>query len=140
MQTILDTGYSWFLEKLVYEEKLEIYILEAKLSNKPKELIINKISFGKSYTLNIADRRFIITFEQVLAYHMAEENYTFTNDYDIKSKGVICKYERSHYLDFIKVSSLIDSLKSKQYVHYGLILENHIIDIICLTEPKILQL
>jgi hypothetical protein len=142
MQTILDTGHSWFLEKLVYEDKLQVYVLEALLSDKPEELTINGHTIENTYCLITTEtsRQFVISFDEILAYNVVEESYTFANDYEIRTKGILCKYERSFYLDFIVSSTLVESLKTKQYAHYGVILENFTIDVISTTAPNILQL
>jgi hypothetical protein len=82
-------------------------------------------------------RHFVVVFEDVIAYQVTNESFTTANQYEVRTKGVLCKYERSQYLDFTRSSTLIDSLRPNAYIHFGLILQDDIIDVVAESEPRI---
>lgn len=142
METILDAGHSWFLERLAYHDALEIYIVEGIQSAEPQKIQITGVGLGEGYSTDVTEksRHFLVVFENVLAYQVTNESYMTRDEYEIKTKGVLCKYERSRYLDFIQSWTLIDSLRAGAYTHFGLVLEDDIIDVVAEAEPRIKQL
>lgn len=139
MESILDTGHSWRLERLAYRDALEIYIVEEIKSAKPRKIQIAGVDLGEGYSIEVTEtsRHFLIIFEDVVAYQVTNESYTTGEEYEIRTKGVLCKYERSHYLDFIRSWTLIDSLRANAYTHFGLVLQDEIIDVVAEAEPRI---
>jgi hypothetical protein len=81
----------------------------------------------------------VVKFEDVIAYQIRDESFTYGDEYEKRTEGALCKYERSRYLDYVKSHSLIDALRENQYAHYGLMLEDEIIDVISETEPKVMD-
>lgn len=139
METVLDTGHSWLLEGLVYRDALEIHVVEGIRSAEQQKLQIAGVDLGEGYSINVTEksRHFLVVFEDVLAYQVLNESYTTADEYEIRTKGVLCRYERSHYLDFIQSSTLIDSFRLNAYTHFALVLQDDIIDVIAELEPKI---
>ncbi len=142
METILNTGQSWFLERLRYHVALEISIVEGIRSAEPQKIQIAGVDLGEGYLTDITEksRRFLVVFEDVLVYQVAKESFTMRDEYEIRTNGVLCKYERSRYLDFIRSWTLIDSLRASAYKHFGLILEDDTIDVIAEADPRIEQI
>lgn len=139
MNTILDTGHSWALERLDYGDALQIYIVEGIISAEPQQIEIAGIDLGEGYLadVNETSRHFVVVFEDVIAYQVTNESYTTGNKNEVRTQGVLCRYEHSQYLDFIRSSTLIDLLRGNSYKHYGLILQDEIIDVITEVEPRI---
>lgn len=139
MKSIFDSGHSWFLERLAYRDALEIHIIEGIRSAKPRQINIAGVDLGEGYSTDITEksRHFLVVFEDVLAYQVLNESYATVDEYEIRTKGVLCRYERSHYLDFIRSSTLIDSLRENAYAHFALNLQDDIIDVIAESEPRI---
>ena len=139
MGTILDTGHSWLLERLTYRDGLQIYVVEGIRSAEPQKLQIASVDLGEGYSTDVNEesRHFLVVFEHVLAYQVLNESYTTRDEYEIRTNGVLSRYERSHYLDFIRSATLIDSLRANAYTHFALTLQDDIIDVIAESEPKI---
>jgi hypothetical protein len=139
MQTILDTGHSWFLERMLYHASLEIFIIEGIKSAEPETVRIGDVNLGEGYSIQVTgqSRRFAIVLENVLAYQVTNESYTSGDNYEIRTPGKLCKYERSRYLDFVRSSTLIESFSTGNYTHFGLHLEDDIVDVVTQSEPKI---
>lgn len=142
MDTILENGHSWFLERLVYGDALEIHIVEGIRSAEPQKIRVAGVDLGEGYSTDVSEksRHVLVIFEDVFAYQVTNESYMTRDEYEIRTKGVLCKYERSRYLDFIKSWTLIDSLRASAYTHFGLILEDDIVDVVAEKEPRIEQL
>ena len=141
METILDTGHSWFLERLGYcDFTLQVCVVEG-MASEPKNIHVAGIELGEGRSIDVRSdsRRFTIFFEDVLAYQITNESYTKGDDYEIKTKGALCKYERSRYSDFVRAWTLIDSIRGDKYIHFGLLLEDDVIDVISEAEPRIEQ-
>ncbi len=141
MESILNTGVSWSFEKLEYSDSLMIFIVEMIKSQKPTPLIIEGINLGNSYIVAISEesRRFIVQFKDVISYQIQKESYTYHSESDLKSQGILSKYEKSRYLDFIESHTLIRALQKVPYYHYSLFLDDEIIDVISGVEPQILS-
>lgn len=139
MKTILDTGHSWSLERLAYGDALEIYIVEGIMSVEPQKIEIAGVNLGEGYSTEVSEtsRHFVVVFEDVIACQVSNESYKTGDEYEVRTSGVLCKYERSHYLDFIRSWTLIDSLRANAYAHFGLVLQDHIIDVVAEAEPRI---
>lgn len=142
MESILDTGHNWRLERLAYRDALEIYIVEGIKSVKPQKIQIAGVDLGEGYSTEVTEtsRHFLVVFEDVVAYQVTNESYTTGDEYEVRTKGVLSKYERSRYLDFIRSQTLIDSLRPNAYTHFSLNLQDDAIDVVAEAEPRIEQL
>jgi hypothetical protein len=139
METILDTGNSWFLERMLFDDLLRVFIVEGIRSAVPEELSIGGVDLGTAYPTDITEssRHFLVSFEDVLAYQVTNESLTTGDEYELGGKGVLRRYGRSRYLDFIRSSSLIDSIGPAAYEHFKLILVDEVVDVIAGTEPTL---
>ena len=140
MKSILDS-HSWFLERIAYHDALEIHILEGVRSAAPQQIQIAGVDLGEGYATDITEnsRRVLVVFENIAAYQVTNESYTTADEYEIGTKGVLRKYDRSHYLDFVRRSTLINSLLAHAYTHFRLVLVDDVIDVIAKAGPRIEQ-
>lgn len=118
---------------------LEIAIVEGIRAEKPSRIEIGNTYLGEGYRIEITNtsRYFLVIFEDVLACQMTNKSYARRDDYEIRSQGVVTRYERSRYMDYIRESTWIDKLSGNEHYHTGLILADHIIDVIACEEPII---
>jgi hypothetical protein len=139
METILDTGGSWFLERLLFADGIKIYIVEGVKSAHPQTLNIAGIDLGTAYSTDITDasRHCLVSFKEVLAYQVTSESLTTGDENDVGDTGVLRSYDRSAYQDFVRSSSLIDSLRPGTYTHYRLVLVDDVVDVIAEREPTV---
>jgi len=141
METILDTGSCWFLERALYPDILKIYVVEGVLSSEPQKLNISGVDLGTAYATVIteASRRYLVSFENVLAYQITRESLTRGED-NVTATGTLRAYERSDYLDFVRSSTLVDAIGPETYTHFSLVLVDDVVDVIAGKEPSIEQM
>ena len=139
METILDTGGSWFLERLLFGDVLDIYIVEGITSRQPENLNIAGVDLGFAYSADITEesRHSLVSFREVLAYHVTTESLAIGDEDEADDNGILRAYDRSSYLDFVRSSTLIDSLRPGAYAHYRLALVDEVVDVIGETKPTI---
>src|SRR5262245_19578368 len=139
METILDSGGSWYLERLLSGDVLKIYIVEGIRSQQPQNLNIAGIDLRTAYSTDITDasRHCLVSFREVLAYQVTSESLTTEDENEVGDTGMLRTYDVSAYLDFIRSSTLIDSLRPDNYAHYRLLLVDEVVDVIAETEPTI---
>lgn len=80
-----------------------------------------------------------IFFDTYVSYTVLNESYTYNVDGEVYD-GNLCRiYSESHYLEYIKKITLTEDLHPEtQMIHYELVCEDHIVDIISLEEPDII--
>jgi hypothetical protein len=138
METILDTGSCWFLERALYGAVLQIYVVEGVVSREPQKLNISGVDLGTAYSTDItqASRHYLISFENVFAYQITRESLT-RGENDVTVTGTLRRYERSGYLDFVRSSTLVDSIGPEAYTHFSIVLVDEVVDVIAEKEPTI---
>lgn len=81
-----------------------------------------------------------IIFKNYVLHMTRNESYTFWDEYEIRHGKYLILFERSRLLDNISSyvdCNLINDMCKKEYKHYGIYCQNHIIDVITTTEPII---
>ena len=81
-----------------------------------------------------------IVFEDYVIYQNRNESYTVWDDYEIRRGHYLVIFEKSRLLDYYE-NVLFDfddeETKRDKRKHYGIYTENHILDVISNSEPKI---
>lgn len=78
-----------------------------------------------------------IEFDSYIGFSIRNESYTEWDEYQ-KFEGKIFRiFERSRYLDFIKLSTFATEDYPSPHKHYGIAGLNHIVDIVSIDDPKI---
>lgn len=89
------------------------------------------------------DQVYEIIFEDYVIYQNRNESYTVWDDYEIRKGNYLIIFEKSRLLDYYE-DVLFDfddeETKREKRKHYGIYTENHIIDVISNSEPKIRKL
>ena len=140
MISILDEGQSWVLEKLMYDDVLEIYLKELKLGvstnlNVGDKLIENVIQLKPA-----ADSmRIRISFGWYLSWQCLNESATTDLKGDIDDGlDFISILSRSTYLDYIIANhGWYADIQENPAVHYRIWSENEVIDVVAFDEPKV---
>ncbi len=142
MQTILDTGYTWILDSLVYKDELAISLVEGLKSDTPQDL-----KFGDAVIRNTsaiettgASRKVNVKFETPVVWHVIDESYAAKDETEVHdSEGYLRVLTKSKYLnyvdenhgwyrDFVGPASL-----------YRIWTENEIIDVVAHDPPIITE-
>ncbi|WP_368780864.1 hypothetical protein [Alicyclobacillus fastidiosus] len=81
-----------------------------------------------------------IDFDTYIAYSVKNESFTFWDDYE-KFKGKLFRiYSKSRYLDFVAVSTFATHDFPGPFQHYGIVTENHVIDVIATVIPIVTEI
>lgn len=100
----------------------------------------------KTYETLENPRLFAVTWQNYLTYQVVNESATGgPDDYEIKSGRIFVRYERSHYMDYIRNDPRIreryfDDFKpglSSQLQHWAIYCLNHTIEVMAPDEPII---
>lgn len=89
------------------------------------------------------DQVYEIVFEDYVIYQNRNESYTVWDDYEIRKGNYLIIFEKSRLLDYYE-DVLFDfddeETKRNKRKHYGIYTENHILDVISNSEPRIRKL
>lgn len=81
-----------------------------------------------------------IVFDDYVIYQSRNESYTVWDDYEIRRGNYLIIFEKSRLLDYYE-NVLFDfddeETKREKRKHYGIYTENHILDVISNSEPRI---
>ena len=81
-----------------------------------------------------------IVFDDYVIYQNRNESYTVWDDYEIRRGNYLIIFEKSRLLDYYE-DVLFDfddeETKREKRKHYGIYTENHILDVISNSEPRI---
>ena len=86
------------------------------------------------------DQVYEIIFDDYIIYQNRNESYTVWDDYEIRKGNYLIIFEKSRLLDYYQ-GVIFDfdneEIRTSQRRHYGIYTENHIIDVISNSKPKI---
>ena len=86
------------------------------------------------------DQVYEIVFDDYVIYQNRNESYTVWDDYEIRRGNYLIIFEKSRLLDYYE-DVLFDfddeETKREKRKHYGIYTENHILDVISNSEPRI---
>lgn len=127
-----------FLEKLIEEDELTIYVAEGKIDINNTENLNQILEYAPSYEIHpvITDescKHYKITFKNYITYFVRNETFSSWDEEEKFDGNIIRKYSKSKFWDFVEIATSIDYAKSlmniNNYFHIGICCENHIIDI-----------
>lgn len=123
-----------------------------EFGKKDNELIDSSIFLEKSeendvgikYIIKIKKQEKVefyeIMFEDYIIHRTMDESFYLWDNHEIRKGYAFLIFERSRLLDdlsnIVNLPMIVDFMK-KDYKHYGIYCENHTIDIISFSEPKI---
>lgn len=88
------------------------------------------------------DMIYEITFERYIMYQMRNESFVSRDEYEIRNGQFFVIYERSRLLEYLLTITDCQQLSDGTYYpdewkHYGIIAQNHIIDVISVEPPVV---
>ncbi|WP_413376368.1 hypothetical protein [Paenibacillus taichungensis] len=94
---------------------------------------------GSSMIIQDDDRFPIIEiqFDSYIGFSIRNESYTSWDTYEEFEGKIFRIFERSRYLDFIRLSTFATEDYPGPYKHYGVAGLNHIVDIVSIKDPII---
>ncbi len=124
--------------------ELFLNISRSKLSDRTEEVEING-HIIKSVRKIVTDKKHPIIniyFETYITYSVRNESFTSWDDYEVFEGKTFRVYKKSRFLDYIKSSTFALDACGDVYpplVHYGIVCQNHIVDIVSYSTPIITE-
>ena len=121
---------------------LSLHVLEARKETDPVPVKIGSDGFEKilegSYpvTARAGLGAFTITFEDYIAFSVRNESFAQTRikeDSSLKLRT----YIESDFLDYVSKSTFANFDYPGPFKHYSLVCADHVIDVVCQSEPSI---
>lgn len=145
MKTELDSAAFWLLEMLKFSEdsrSLCATVIEEIESEEATDLVIGDAILRDTHALEVtpASRRYTVRFQCIAAWQSIAEVLTVLDkDESRDDMGVLRALTKSKYLDFIQANhGWFESLgHGEEYVHYQLITEWQIVDVVAAAAPVI---
>src|SRR5690606_13968114 len=103
MNNILNNAHTWFLQKINYENNLELFLIEGK-KGKPEQLEVLGLDLGDASRIDIASDSSVvkITFGDYVTWQCVNESFSAFNEYEIGEKDRFFQVlTRSKYLDYV---------------------------------------
>ena len=121
--------------------QLLINIQGASISEQEEYLSMGKKSLGALRAVTPdSDKKYSIFFNSCIAYLVQNESFYLGHEHEAWTGGLICIYNKSNYLDYIKNNTIAEHLLDEEIKHYSVNCSNHIIHIASICEPKITRI
>ena len=76
-----------------------------------------------------------IEFDSYIGFSIRNESYTLRYEYEVFEGRIFRLFEKSKYLDFIRLATFASEEHPGPFKHYGVAGLNHIVDIVSKDEP-----
>lgn len=124
------------------DNALILLLKEARADGPLETIKIGEVELSNFQPIEVTTENSIyeVTFDNYIAYSVRNECYTMM-DSDEKSEGrLMCIYSKSKFLDYVKASTCARDDYPGPYQHYGFNCLNHIVDVVSVDPPKIIEL
>lgn len=141
MKTVLDEGYTWFLDALLYRDsQLVIVVVEGFRASEPESMEVPGVGLLDARPIEPAphSRRVAIRFRRPVAWQHVDESWTAGDEYEQhEGDGKLRVLTRSRYMDYVNAShgwfaDIVGPAK-----HYRVWTENDVIEIVSSDPPMI---
>lgn len=147
MDTPLNDGDLWYLEKIIYGERLDLFVIEGIESDTPTTIEFDRgdkvINLGEGYPVEVTDisRRFRISFSEVFAFHRIDESVFFPTGDELATLTPIRQVNEASYLDYVNASfGALTSVLWKEYDLFGIYLADDVVYVISDHTPQFHQI
>ena len=139
MNNILNNAHTWFLQKVIYEKNLELFLIEGK-KGKPEQLEVLGFNLGDASQIDIASDSSVvkITFGDYVTWQCVNESFSAFNKYEIGERDRFFQVlSRSRYLDYVNETHgwYVDVIGPAK--HFRVWTENEVIEVIAFEKPLI---
>lgn len=81
-----------------------------------------------------------VDFDSYIAYSVTNESFTSWNNYEKFEGKAFRIYDKSRYLDFIKVHTFASDDYPSTFRYYGMVCLDHIVNIVTVAKPIISEI
>lgn len=124
------------------DNHLRLTFSRSKKSDVSETIDLGGVEIKDTYSIDIDYTLPLIQldFEWYIAFSVTNESYTVMDDYEEFEGKVFRIYQKSRYLDFIKVGTIASEDYPGPFKHYEISCLNHIVDIVSTSEPVIKEI
>jgi hypothetical protein len=141
VKTILDDGYTWFLEFLGYRDGwLAMVVAEGFRATEPERMEIPGVGIRDTYARRVTDRsrRVEIRFERLVAWQCVDESWTTFDEYEQRDDlSKLQVLTRSRYLDYVDASHGWYADTIGPAAHYRVWTEDEVVDVVAFDPPSL---
>ena len=139
MRTLLDDAHSWFLEGIVFDGDLRLTLVEAMRNVEPQDVIVGGVNLGPAdqVELTTKSRRALIVFAEPVAHQVLDESLTMAYEDEVHDGGILRRYSRSRWLEYLRANSLFEHPAAEGAVHYEVLTEHDLVDVVCSEAPTV---
>lgn len=141
MKTVLDDGYTWFLEAISYQGgSLAVRVVEGMRTSGPEDLAVGGLVLQNTYAIGtmLHSRRVTIRFDRLVAWQCVNESFTAFDEYEVgEGEGALREMTRSRYLDYVNGSHGFYADVVGPAKHYRIWTENEVIDVVAFDPPSL---
>lgn len=140
MRTILDNARSWFLESLIFDKALRVVVVEGIRSDEPDDMHIGGHVIRNAYAVAPTpnSRQVAIRFSRIVAWQVVDESFTTADASEVRDDdGMLRILTKSAYMDYIKAHHGWFEDVVGPALHYQLLTEDAIVDVISLVQAVV---
>jgi hypothetical protein len=115
-------------------------IVDEGLIGEPEDVVLpGGVPLNGSSPIEVtpASRAFELSWPSYVAYSVRNESFCVPDGSEEFQGQRLCRYSRSHYLDFVARATIARTEYPGPLVHYGVICLNHVIDVVSIDEPVV---
>lgn len=119
---------------------LRVVIDEARASKtETRDLEVGSVKLSKLQPIvsEESSHRYEIVFGSYVAYSIRNESYVVMDKSEVFTGRLFNIYSRSHFLDYVRASTIASNNYPGPFVHYGINCLDHIVDVVSIDEPAI---
>ncbi len=140
MQTDLDKSKTWFLESLVYTDKIEVTVVEGIRGEIAEDVQVGEQVISGTYPVQPEpeSRRLRVIFSRPVAWQVVDESYTSADDTEVSDDNYFLQIlTKSPYLEYVDKHHgwYVDMVGPA--CHYRLWTEDDVIDVVAHDEPVV---
>jgi hypothetical protein len=94
------------------------------------------ISGGTRIRVTENSRLFELTWDSYVAYSVRNESYAQPSDHEVFEGNRFRIYSKSHFIDYVRHATFACNEHPGPTRHYGVVCENHVIDIVSVVAPR----
>jgi hypothetical protein len=118
---------------------LRLVIEEARASDLVEDVVIGDVTIPDTRAIISDDLCFAyeIIFGSYVSYSVRNESYTPEDRSEEFTGRLFRSYTRSRFRDYVSVATFATDDYPGKLIHYEVVCENHIVDIVSIEEPEI---
>lgn len=123
------------------ENQLRILVREATASPEEEALTIGGVTFEHLHRIESSDASptFELVWDSYIAYSVRNESYAAEDESNVWSGNKLRTYSKSSFLAYIASATIATSEYPGPFRHYGLVCEDHVVDVVSAARPQIRQ-